>query len=105
MVRFALLVRMEAKPGEEADVARLLRDAIEAVEQEPGTAAWFAVRFGPSSFGIFDAFPDEESREEHLGGRVAAALLEKAPELFLEPPVIEKADVLAAKAAQNGLAA
>ena len=32
-----------------------------------------------------------------LSGRVAAALMAKAPDLFAKPPSIEKLDVLAAK--------
>ena len=56
-----------------------------------------AVRLGPSTFGIFDAFPDEAGRSAHLSGRVAAALMEKASDLLAQPPTIEKVDVLAAK--------
>jgi quinol monooxygenase YgiN len=48
-------------------------------------------------FGIFDAFPDESGRQAHLSGKVAAALMARAPELFAQPPVIEKADILAVK--------
>ena len=33
----------------------------------------------------------------HLDGKVAAALMEKAPELFSEAPKVEKVDVLADK--------
>ncbi|MSW72322.1 MAG: antibiotic biosynthesis monooxygenase, partial [Actinobacteria bacterium] len=54
----ALLVRVEAQPGKEDEVADFLRDGLAVVQDEPGTVVWFAVRFGPSSFGIFDAFPD-----------------------------------------------
>jgi hypothetical protein len=67
------------------------------VEGEPATTVWFGIRLGPSTFGIFDAFPDEAGRQAHLSGRVAAALMEKAPALFAQPPTIEKVDVLAAK--------
>ena len=97
MVSFALFVRIEAKPGKEAEVESFLKGGLAIVEGEPATIAWFGLRIGPSSFGIFDAFPDEAGRETHLSGRVAAALMEKAPELFAGPPVIEKLDVLAAK--------
>jgi hypothetical protein len=31
---------------------------------------------------IFDTFPDEAGRQAHLSGQVAAALEEKASELF-----------------------
>ena len=97
MVNVALFVRLEAKPGKEADVEKFLRGGLAIVEQEPATTAWFAVRFGPSTFGIFDAFPDEAGRQAHLSGRVAAALMAKASELLAKPPSIEKLDVLASK--------
>jgi quinol monooxygenase YgiN len=67
------------------------------VENEPATATWYALRLGPSTFGIFDTFPDDEGREAHLSGEVAKALKEKAAELFSTPPSIEKVDVLASK--------
>jgi quinol monooxygenase YgiN len=97
MVKVALLVRLEAKPGKEADVETFLRGGLPIVQQEPATTVWFALRLGPSTFGIFDAFPDEPGRQAHLSGQVAAALMAKASELFIKPPVIEKVDVIAAK--------
>jgi quinol monooxygenase YgiN len=97
LVNLALLVRLEAKPGKEEEVAQLLAAALAKVEEEDATVAWFAVQFGPGNFGIFDAFPDEIGREAHLAGKVAAALMERASELFVSPPSIEKMDVLASK--------
>jgi quinol monooxygenase YgiN len=97
MVKVALWVRLEAKPGKEADVEGFLRGGFPLVQVEPATTAWFGLRLGPSTFGIFDAFPDEAGRNAHLSGRVAAALLEKASDLLALPPTIEKVDVLAAK--------
>ena len=97
MVRVALFVRLEAKPGKETDVENFLHGGLSIVEEEPATIAWFAIRLGPSTFGIFDAFPDESGRQAHLSGQVAAALMEKASELFAQPPSIEKVDILAAK--------
>ena len=100
MVTVALLVRLEAKPGKEADVERFLRGGLAVVQGEPATTAWFAIRLGPSTFGIFDAFPDEAGRQAHLTGRVATALMAQAAELFAQPPVIEQVDVLAVKLPQ-----
>ena len=97
MVTVALLVVLEAKPGKEEDVASFLCGGLAVVEEEPATTAWFAIRMGPATFGIFDAFSDESGRQAHLSGRVAAALTAKASELFAQPPTIEKVDVLAAK--------
>jgi len=97
MVKTALFVRLEAKPGKEAEVEAFLRGGLPIVMEEPATIAWFAIRLGPSTFGIFDAFPDEAGRQAHLNGRVAAALMAKASELLAQKPVIEKVEVLAAK--------
>ena len=52
---------------------------------------------GPSTFGIFDAFPDDAGRQAHLNGRVAEAVMARADELFSEPPDILPVDVIAAK--------
>ncbi|MDB5032775.1 MAG: antibiotic biosynthesis monooxygenase [Chlorobi bacterium] len=97
MITVGLFVRLEAKPGKEADVEKFLKGGLALVQDEPATTAWFAIRLGPSTFGIFDAFPDEAGRQAHLSGRVAEALMAQASELFSESPSIEQADVLAAK--------
>jgi quinol monooxygenase YgiN len=100
MVKVALFVRLEAKPGKQAELESFLRSGLAVVQEEPATIAWFGIRLGPTTFGIFDAFPDEAGRQAHLSGRVAAALMAKASELLAQPPVIEKVEVLAAKLPQ-----
>jgi quinol monooxygenase YgiN len=97
MIKVGLLVRLEAKPGKEADVEAFLKGGLPIVQDEPATLVWYAIKLGPKTFGIFDAFPDEAGRSAHLSGRVAAALMAKAGDLLAVPPVIEKVDVLAAK--------
>ena len=99
MVSTALFVRLEAKPGKEDDVANFLKSGLSLVQQEPATIAWFGIRLGPSTFGIFDAFPDEAGRQAHLNGKVAAALMEKAKagDLFANTPEIHKLEILADK--------
>jgi len=97
MTNVALLVRLEAKKGKEMEVEKFLRNGLSIVENEPGTTSWYAIRFGPTAFGIFDTFPDNKGREAHLSGEVAKALKERSSELFSQPPIIEKIDVLAAK--------
>lgn len=97
MVNVALLVRLEAQPGKEQAVAELLQSALPLAQQETATPVWFALRIGPSTFGIFDAFGDDTGRQAHLAGAIAAALMAKAPELLASPPIIESVDVLAAK--------
>ena len=100
MIKVALLVRLEAKPGKESAVEEFLRAGLALVQQEPATSTWYAIKLGPSTYGIFDTFPDDAGRQAHLTGRVAAELMAKASELLAQPPVIEKAEVLAAKPAR-----
>jgi quinol monooxygenase YgiN len=97
MVTVGVLARLEAKPGKEEEVARFLEGALPLAQQEEATTAWFAIRLSPSTFGIFDVFPDEPGRDAHLAGPIAAALMQRADELLTEPPMIEKVDVLANK--------
>ncbi|GAA4098349.1 putative quinol monooxygenase [Nocardioides kongjuensis] len=96
MLTKALLVRLEALPGKEAELADFLTAARSIVMQEPGTIAWFAIQFGPSSFGVYDVFPDDEARDAHLAGGVGQALGPNTGVLFSEPE-IEKIDILADK--------
>lgn len=106
MTKTALFVQLEAKPGHEDEVESFLKSALPLVQQEPGTTAWFAIRLGPSTFGIFDAFPGDVERQAHLNGKVAAALMENAPKLLAKTPEIRKIDVLADKLpVQGGLKA
>jgi len=97
MVTVALWVKLEAKPGKEREVAAFLQMGALMAQQEPDTTAWFAMQLGPTTFAIFDAFPDERGRQAHLTGRLAAELMARAPDLFAKFPVIEKMDVLKAK--------
>ena len=98
MVKFALLARVEAKPGKEADVENFLKSALPLAEEEKDTVSWYALKIGPSTFGIFDTFENEAGREGHLAGKIAAALMEHASELLSLPPTIEKVELLAVKA-------
>jgi quinol monooxygenase YgiN len=97
MSKYALFVRLEAKPGQETAVADFLAGALPLANAELGTVAWFALRFGPSTFGVFDTFTDEQGRQAHLNGPIAAALMANAAALLSSPPTIEKVDLLAVK--------
>jgi quinol monooxygenase YgiN len=97
MVKVALLVRLEAKSGKEGEVEAFLKGGLDIVQGEPATVTWYALRLGPSTFGIFDTFPDDNGRQAHLAGRVAQELQQRGPDLFSRPPVIERIDVLVCK--------
>ena len=97
-VHKALLARLEAKPGKEAAVKDLLVSAVALANQEARTTVWFALKLGPSTFGVFDAFADDAGRQAHLRGPIAQALMANA-ELFSRAPQIDPVDVLGAKLA------
>ncbi|MGH8075893.1 MAG: putative quinol monooxygenase, partial [Lysobacter sp.] len=94
MVSHGLLVRLEAAPGKDADVEALLRTTVALLRDEPGTTAWYAVRFGRSEYGVVIAFHDEADRQIHLHGHVAMALMD-SEQLFVGPPSTEKVRILA----------
>ena len=99
MLTRSLFVRLEAKPGKENEVAAFLKQGLELANQEATTPIWFALRLGPSTFAIFDAFRDEQGRQNHLNGPIAKALMAQASTLLASPPVIEQVNVLGAKLA------
>ncbi len=97
MVTVGLWVPLEAKPDKVNTVRQFLEGGRALVNEEPATTAWFAVQIGPTSFAIFDVFPDDAGRQAHLAGKVAAALMAQAPDLFATPPQINQLDVIAEK--------
>ncbi|MEO6954935.1 MAG: antibiotic biosynthesis monooxygenase [Polyangia bacterium] len=97
MVKYALLARVEAKPGKEADVEKFLAGALPLAQAEKQTRTWYAWKIDAKTFGIFDTFEDEERRKAHLGGEIAKALMANADALLAKPPVIEQLTILAAK--------
>lgn len=97
MTTVALVVKLNAREGLEADVAEFLAGAVDLANQEAGTPVWFALQTDRSTFWIVDAFPGETERQAHLDGPIAAALMENADRLLSSPPEINKADVLASK--------
>ena len=97
MLTLGLFARLEAKPGKEQEVAAFLQQGLQLANQEGTTPLWFALRLGPSTFAIFDAFREETGRQAHLNGPIAQALMAKAPALLASPPVIERVEVLGAK--------
>lgn len=97
MEKFALLARVEAKPGKEKEVLEFLKSALPLAEAEPQTVRWYALKIGPSTFGVFDTFETDAGRQAHLGGQIAAALMANASTLLAKDPVIEQVELLAVK--------
>ena len=97
MEKFALLARVEAKPGKEAEVEAFLKSALPLAEAEPETVRWYALKINENTFGIFDTFETEDGRKAHLQGKIAEALMANASVLLAKDPVIEFVDLLAVK--------
>jgi quinol monooxygenase YgiN len=104
MLSLGLFVRLEAKPGKEEEVAAFLMQGLQMANQETTTPLWFALRLGPSTFAIVDAFPDESGRQAHLNGPIARALMAHAPHVLAAPPSIEKTEILGVKLPQEAMA-
>jgi quinol monooxygenase YgiN len=97
MDKLAIWAQVEAKPGKEQEVADFLKSAKALAEREQGTTSWYAVKIGPTKFGIFDTFADEAGLDAHLSGEIAKALFGRAQELFVKEPEVHKIEILAAK--------
>jgi quinol monooxygenase YgiN len=92
------LVRFEAKPEHAEEFGELLRGAaLRLAHEEEGTIVWFPLRLGPMTFGVFDAFPDEDARQVHLHGRIADLLRAEGPRLLAARVEVQPVDVLGAK--------
>ena len=98
MDKLAIWAYMEAKAGKEEELEAFLKSALPLAQAETGTTTWYALKIGPSKYGIFDTFADDTAREAHLNGEIAKALFAKADELLAKPPEIDKPTILAAKA-------
>ena len=97
MAQFGLLGLLQAKAGKELELEAFLKSALPLAVAENATISWYAVKFGPSRFGIFDTFDDEKGRQAHLDGEIAKALFAKAEELLESAPQIELLEILAEK--------
>lgn len=93
----ALHVRLEARPGREAQVEELLRDILDDVQAEPATGPWFGVRLSKRVFGIFERFPNERGRRAHLTGQGAARLMARSNALLAKPAEVSRLDVIGMK--------
>src|SRR5947208_349011 len=94
MVTRGLLADLEAAHGKEPAVEALLQNAPPLIRQEPGTTAWFGIRFGRLEYGIFDVFGDDAARDAHLSGQFAQQLNSQAQDLFASAPRINRYDIL-----------
>ncbi len=97
MARFALLVELKAKSGQEAEVEAFLEKEAALARGEPGTLSWHAAKVEgePGAYRIFDTFGDEAAREAHMGGQAGQELVANAERLFSDPPKVFRLEVIA----------
>lgn len=95
----AFLILIEAKPGKEQEVVRMLADIRECVEAEPATGPWYAVRLSETSFAIYEAFPDIAGRDAHIagGGGEIFRDVERMNSILSKPAHVQKVDILLSK--------
>lgn len=92
-----MLLTFKPMSGHETEVEAFLRSAQPLVMEEPKTSAWFAIRTDEGQYGIFDVFPDNVGRLEHLSGQVPRELAKNAFNLLGSMPEFEMVSVEAEK--------
>jgi hypothetical protein len=93
----ALLLTFQASEGRSGPLEDLLLAAQPSAAAEPGTAAWFALRFTNGTHGLFAAFADDAARFEHLAGPVPRELTRQALSLLAGVPDMDLLQVLAVR--------
>ncbi|WP_216599917.1 putative quinol monooxygenase [Sphingomonas sp. AP4-R1] len=103
----AFSILIEAKPGREEEVIRMLAAIRAAVEDEPATGPWYAYRLSETQFAIFEAFPDIAGRDAHVAGRGGDIFrdAERMNRLLAQAAHVQKVDVLFVKQVFAGDAA
>jgi hypothetical protein len=77
----------------------LLQNAVSLVKEETFTPVWYALNIrGTPVYAVVNFFANEEDRQSHLNGKVAAALFTNADNLLVKTPEVAKLDVMAWKA-------
>jgi hypothetical protein len=97
----AFYIHIEAREGCEEEVIRMLGDIYGCVLNEPATGPWFAVRYAPRLFGIFEAFPSLAGRDAHVAGGGGDIFRDHARmnHILARPAHVFRLDVLLNKAA------
>ena len=96
MVTVGVVAEFEFKAGNDAAVERFFQQGQLVVEEQPGTTQWFAYRLGPTTYGAFAVFADDEDREALLRAGGPQSSRENAA-LFEHAPSFEKVDIVAAR--------
>jgi quinol monooxygenase YgiN len=77
----ATYINMISKQDSKSAFEQFLKDGAQLVRKtEPNTALWFALK-NDAGLSIFDAFFNEEGRQQHFSGQVAKALKENSSHL------------------------
>lgn len=98
MDQLAVWATMEAKPGKEREVEEHLRQSRALMDDEPGTTTFFALKVGPTTYGVFTTFADTAAMEAHEKGLATSdANRAMMRTMFAGPPVMVRSTILDAK--------
>ena len=98
MDQLAVWATMEARPGKEREVEEHLRESRSLIDDETGTTTFFALKVGPSTYGVFTTFTDPAALEAHENGAVRSEAHRAVMRtLFSGPPVMVRSTILDAK--------
>jgi len=92
-----VVARFEVAEGNEAAIEEFFQDGRATVDgTQPDATVWLAFRIGPTTYGAFAWFADEEDRQALLSAGGPKASHENAG-LFVRPPTFELVNVLSAR--------
>ena len=99
MSKPGIVIKFTARPDEAETFARILEDARELVEAEPGTTPWMAVRAvdDPNTFFVVDLHADRAALDGHVNGPAGALVLGEGGKHLAADPEITIVGLLAGK--------
>lgn len=97
MSKYALYIKLQARPDKSHELERFLKQTLPAVKDEDETKTWYAFKQAENAYVIFDTFSSESGRDAHLQGKAVATLLQVADDLLVRQPEFVPVDLLAQK--------
>ncbi|MCB5187538.1 antibiotic biosynthesis monooxygenase [Methylobacillus caricis] len=97
MSKYALYIKLEARPDKRQELESFLKKTLPAVKEEDDTKTWYAFKQAENAYVIFDTFSSEAGRDAHLQGKAVQAMQQVADDLLVRKPEFVPVDLLAQK--------
>lgn len=97
MSKYALYIKLEARPEKRQELEIFLKKTLPVVKEEDETKTWYAFKAAENIYVIFDTFSSQYGRDAHLQGKAVEALHHVSDDLLVRPPEFVPVDLLAQK--------